>query len=305
MYAAPPSLQAEVFTRLPDALRVPERESSWVAHRGQGRLHSFLEGPSFDRDGNLFCIDVAHGRIFKIQPGGEWTVFTEYDGTPNGLKLHKDGRLFVTDRRRGLLCFDQETAKMTVVMDYPHQEGFKALNDLVFSSNGALFFTDPGESGLNNPNGRVYRLRASGELDLLSDQLAGPNGLVLNKTETALLVGVTLSNAVIRIPLRPNYAGVGRAGMFIRLSGSPAGPDGMALDRDGNIVVVHAGFGVVWVFSPMGEPLFRINTCAGLRVTNVTYGGPDSRTLFITEAEQGVIMKVQLPVAGEPMFGLS
>ena len=305
MYAAPPSLQAEVFTSLPDALRVPGRESSWAAHRGAGRLHSFLEGPSFDRDGNLFCVDVAHGRIFKVLPSGEWTVFTEYDGIPNGLKLHKDGRLFVTDRKRGLLSFDRDTAEMTVVVDYPHQEGFKALNDLVFSSTGDLYFTDPGESALNNPTGRVYRLRASGGLDLLCDGLAGPNGLVLNKPETALLVGVTLSNAVIRVPLRPGYAGVGRVGMFIRLSGSPAGPDGMALDRDGNIVVVHAAFGVVWVFSPMGEPLFRINTCAGLRVTNVAYGGPDGRTLFITEAEEGVIMKVRLPVAGEPMYGLS
>lgn len=304
MYAAPPLLETEVFTALPERLHATRRESSWVAHRGAGPLHSFLEGPSFDRNGNLFCVDVAHGRIFKISPGGEWAVFTEYDGTPNGLKLHKDGRLFVTDRRHGLLSFDPETAALTVVLDRPHQEGFKALNDLVFASNGDLFFTDPGESALNNPTGRVYRLRASGELDLLYDRMEGPNGLVLNKQETALLVGVTLTNAVVRLPLRPNHAGIGRAGMFIRLSGSPAGPDGMALDQDGNIVVVHAGFGTVWVFSPMGEPLFRIRSCAGLRVTNVAYGGADQRTLYVTEAEQGVILKVRLPVAGETMYGL-
>ena len=305
MYAAPPLLQTTIHTAVPPDLRTPERESTWVTNRGAGPLHSFLEGPSFDRDGNLFCVDVAHGRIFKISPDGEWRVFADYDGNPNGLKLHKDGRIFVTDRRRGLLSFDPRTAEMTVVLDQAHGEGFKAPNDLVFAANGDLFFTDPGESSLYNPTGRVFRLRASGELDLLCDRMEGPNGLVLNKAETMLFVGVTLVNAVIRIPLKPGHKGVGRAGMFIRLSGSPAGPDGIALDEDGNIVVVHAGFGTVWVFSPMGEPIHRIQSCAGVRVTNVAYGGPDRRTLFITEAEQGAILKVGLPVAGRLMYGLS
>ena len=304
MYAAPPLLQTQVFTRLPDALRVPDRPSAWVTHRGAGPLHSFLEGPSFDREGYMYCVDVAHGRIFKISPAGEWRVFAEYDGIPNGLKLHKDGRLFVTDRQRGLLSFDPNTAAMMVVLDYPNREGFKALNDLVFAGNGDLYFTDPGESSLYDRTGRVWRLRASGELDLLCSQMEGPNGLVLNKPETSLLVGVTLINAVVRVPVRPGQ-GAGRAGMFIRLSGSPAGPDGLALDEDGNIAVVHAGFGTVWLFSAMGEPLYRINSCAGLRVTNVAYGGPGRRTLFITEAEEGVILKVDLPVAGRAMYGES
>ncbi len=301
MYAAPPLLDTEVFTSVPEQLRVPERYSAWVAHRGAGPLHSFLEGPSFDRDGNLFCVDVAHGRIFKISPAGAWSVFADYDGIPNGLKIHQDGRIFVADRRRGLLCFDPNSAAMTVVVDYPQREGFKALNDLVFASNGDLYFTDPGESSLYDKTGRVWRLRASGDLDLLCDKMEGPNGLVLNKQETMLFVGVTLINAVVRVPVRPGQ-GAGRAGLFIRLSGSPAGPDGLALDEDGNIVVVHAGFGTVWLFSAMGEPLYRIKSCAGLRVTNVAFGGPDRRTLFITEAEQGAILRVTLPVAGHPMY---
>jgi gluconolactonase len=303
MYAAPRLLETEIFTSLPASLRVPERNSAWVARRGAGPLHSFLEGPSFDRDGNLYCVDVAHGRIFRIAPDGEWQVFAEYDGIPNGLKIHRDGRIFITDRQRGLLSFDPVSAKRTVVLDHPHGEGFKALNDLVFASNGDLYFTDPGESSLYDRTGRVWRLRASGELDLLCDKMEGPNGLVLNKDETALLVGVTLINAVVRVPVRAGQ-GAGRAGIFIRLSGSPAGPDGLALDEQGNIVVVHAGCGTVWLFSRMGEPLYRIKSCAGMRVTNVAYGGPDRRTLFITEAEQGVLLKVALPVAGEPMFAL-
>ena len=82
----------------------------------------------------------------------------------------------------------------------------------------------------------------------------------------------------------------------------PTGPDGTALDDEGNLVIVHAGFGTVWVFSRLGEPLYRIKSCAGMRTTNVAYGGPDRRTLYITEAEHGVILKAQLPVPGKLMY---
>ncbi len=304
MYAAPPIVETEVFARLPKELYKTDAYSEWVAHRGAGPLHSFFEGPSFDREGNLFCVDLAHSRIFKISPAGEFSVFVEYDGEPNGLKIHRDGRIFVADHRLGLLSFDPKTAAMTVVLDHPHREGFKGLNDLTFASNGDLYFTDQGQSALEDPTGRIYRRRASGELDLLFKGLEGPNGLVLNRAENILYVAVTRTNRIVSIPLRPNYKGISKAGIFIQLSGSPTGPDGMALDESGNLVIVHAGFGTVWVFSALGEPVYRIKSCAGMRTTNVAYGGPDRKTLFITEAEQGVILKATLPTPGVKMYGL-
>jgi len=302
MYAAPPVVQTEIFTALPKELHNSGKPSAWVAERRAGPLHSFLEGPSFDRDGNLYCTDIPYGRIFRISPAGKWEVFAEWDGEPNGLKIHRDGRIFVADHKLGLLVFDAKTAKMEVVLNRPHHEGFKGLNDLVFASNGDLFFTDQGQSALEDPSGRVYRLRASGELDLLFKGIPGPNGLVLSRDEKILYVAATRANRIISMPLLPDYKGVSKCGIFIQLSGSPTGPDGMALDEDGNLVIVHAGFGTVWVFSRLGEPVFRIKSCAGMRTTNVAYGGPDRKTLFITEAEQGVILKAQLPVAGKQMF---
>jgi gluconolactonase len=76
--------------------------------------------------------------------------------------------------------------------------------------------------------------------------------------------------------------------MFLQLSGGLAGPDGMAIGADGSLVVVHAGFGTVWVFDSLGEPIARIRSCAGMRTTNVAFGGPDNKSVFITEAEHGV-----------------
>ena len=305
MFAAPPLLETEIHALLPEALYATDRPSKFVTRRGGGKLHSFLEGPSFDRQGNLYCVDVAHARIFRVTPDGTWHVFAEYEGEPNGLKFHRDGRIFVADQEHGLLSFDPVSGVRTTILGRVDIAGFKGLNDLTFASNGDLYFTDQGQSALEDPTGRVFRLRTTGELDLLLGGLEGPNGLVLSREEGTLYVAVTRKNRIIALPLRPGYGGINKASLFIQLSGGLAGPDGMALDQDGNLVVVHAGFGTVWVFSRFGEPVFRIRSCTGIRTTNVAYGSQDKNILYITEAERGAILKVELPVPGAPTFGLS
>ncbi len=306
MFGAPPIIETTVFTRLPDSLRI-KHENAWTRARGSGPLHSFLEGPSFDRAGNLYCVDVCHGRIFRITPEGHWNVFAEYDGHPNGLKIHRDGRIFVADQKFGLLCFDPQTGHRTQLSDGAEHGGFRGLNDLVFADNGDLYFTDPGESALENPDGRVFRLRSTGELDLLMSGLAYPNGLVLNAKQDILYVAVTRTLQVLRLPLRshpsdPDIRRVFKAGVFLQLSGGLAGPDGMAIDQSGGLIVAHSGLAAVWVFTPLGEPLARIRSCAGIRTTNVAFGGHDLKSLFITESEQGVILRAELPVAGCAMY---
>jgi gluconolactonase len=86
------------------------------------------------------------------------------------------------------------------------------------------------------------------------------------------------------------------------LSGGPGGPDGMALDEQGNLAVAHFGLGCVWLFDPHGQPLYRIQSCRGRLTTNVAYGGADGRTMFITEAESGAILCARMPIAGKAMF---
>jgi gluconolactonase len=302
VFAPPPLIETRVFTRLPEEFRQKNRETPWSRSRGNGPLHSFLEGPSFDLAGNLYCVDLCHGRIFRISPQGDWDVFAEYDGCPNGLKIHKDGRIFVADARCGLLCFDPNTGKRTVILRQATDSEFNGLNDLVFGDNGDLYFTDPGESGLENSVGRVYRLRTTGELDVLMEGLPVPNGLVLSPQQDVLYLAVTRSLQVLRMLLQPRFPRVYKSGVFIQLSGGLAGPDGMAVDEAGNLSIVHAGFGTVWQFSSLGEPIARIKSCAGIRTTNVAYGGSDRKTLYITEAEEGVILEARMKVAGRAMF---
>jgi len=305
MYPPPEIVETEVYARLPAELHRTDRHSAWLAKRGAAPTHSFLEGPAFDRAGNLYCVDLAHGRIFRIAPDRSWSVFADYEGLPNGLKLHRDGRIFVADHQHGILAFDPATGARSLIAERGDSSRFIGLNDLSFSADGDLYVTDQGHSSYDEPVGAVYRLRRSGEMDLIFRGLPAPNGLVLNRDESVLHVSVTRSNQVMSCPVRRDRPGAPRTRLFLQLSGSPTGPDGMAVDENDNLAVVHAGSGTVWVFSAMGEPLWRIRSCAGLRTTNVAYGDADRRSLFITEAEQGVILRARLKVPGKVVFGLS
>lgn len=302
MFAAPPVIETEVFARLPDELRILDSESPWTIARGGGPLHSFLEGPSFDLAGNLYCVDLCHSRIFRIDAAGTWHVFAAYDGGPNGLKVHRDGRIFVADAKLGLLCFDPLSANVKVIVDSFDGKKFGGLNDLVFADNGDIYFTDPGSSAYENPIGRVFRLDAAGKLDLIADRLPYPNGLVLDDSQDFLFVALTRSLQVIRIQVRPKHGAFYKSGVFLQMSGGLAGPDGMALDEAGNLAVVHAGFGSVWLFSVLGEPVARVRSCTGIRTTNVAYGGTDGASLYVTEAAAGVILRAQMPTPGRRMF---
>ncbi|HZZ18974.1 MAG TPA: SMP-30/gluconolactonase/LRE family protein [Opitutaceae bacterium] len=301
MFAAPPIIATEVFARVPEDLRIRGRLSDWASvHRPGKPTHCFLEGPSFDRSGDLYTVDLAWGRIFRIKPDGTFSVAAEYDGQPNGLKIHRDGRIFVADRIHGILSLDPASGSTAPVVGAYEGIPFQGVNDLVFARNGDLYFTDQGMSGLESPTGRVFRYRANGTLEMLLDRIPSPNGLVLSREETTLYVNVTRDNAVWRIPMSPEGA-ARKVGAFIRLSGG-IGPDGLAIDSAGNLAIAHLGLGVVWLVSPMGEPIARIQSCAGVETTNVAYGGPERRELYITESETGQILKATLPSPGWPMF---
>lgn len=302
MFAPPTRIDAEVFARLPEPLRKTGQRSAWADANQHGRaIDSFLEGPSFDLDGTLYVTDIPHGRIFRVSASGDFALVAEYDGEPNGLKLHKDGRIFIADYRRGIVELDPHSGRITPRLERRHSESFKGVNDLIFASNGDLYFTDQGQTGLHDPSGRVFRWCVDGRLDLLVDNVPSPNGLVLNPQENTLYVAATRGNCVWRVPLQPD-GGTSKVGLFIQLSGGWGGPDGLAIDEDGGLLVAHAGFGCVWHFSPLGEPLHRIVSPAGLATTNIAFGGPGRDELYITESESGSILRARLPVRGHPMY---
>ena len=299
MFAAPPSIDAEVFAEIPETFLIRSKSSAWgEVHVGSGDLPVFLEGPSFDHAGNLWLVDIPWGRLFKVTPEGQVSCELEYDGRPNGLKFHKDGRAFIADGKNGLMVFDPKTGAIAPVLQNVLLQSFKGLNDLCFASNGDIYFTDQGHTGLHDPSGRLYRLRPNGQVDLLLDNVPSPNGLVLNAAETVVYLAATRNNAVWRVPLVADGQ-VMRVGIFLQLSGG-GGPDGLAIDEAGGLSVCHLGLGTVWVFDPQGEPALRIRTPGRLATTNCAHGGPDRKRLYITTPS--AVLVAPVPVAGRRMF---
>src|SRR5688572_30811278 len=100
------------FASLPAKYRNKGR-TAWSDPNRQGaEVDSFLEGPAFDRKGDLWCVDIPFGRVFKVSATGEWDLVAQYDGWPNGLKIHRDGRIFITDYRRGIMLVDAKSGKV-------------------------------------------------------------------------------------------------------------------------------------------------------------------------------------------------
>jgi len=301
-YAPFPIVETEVFASLPDSLRRTGVASPWAeANRGGKPVDSFLEGPSFDRDGNLYCVDIPFGRIFRITPDGVFHQVAEYDGQPNGLKIHKDGRIFVADYKRGILELDPKRGTVTTVLSGRHSESFKGCNDLFFNSRGDLYFTDQGQTGLHDPTGRVYRLNTDGRLDCLIDNVPSPNGLVMVPEENVLLLAVTRGNCIWRLPIQRDGS-VSKVGLYIQLSGGRAGPDGLAMGEKGELLLCQTGMGTVWIFDALGQPMAQIKSCRGLGTTNCAFGGPDNRDLYITDSDTGCILRAHLDVKGRTMF---
>ncbi len=262
----------------------------------------FLEGPSVDRDGSLYVSNIESGWISKINPDGTRENVFSTGGRPNGTKFHKDGRLFITDQKKGVLWWDPKTGKsQTLFTDYKGAK-FLGPNDLIFDSQGNFYFTDPGMTGAYNPTGAVYKATAQGELIQLFHNLAYPNGIALSPNESCLLIAEFAANRISYCFFdkqgKPEWVGI-----LCNLSGG-VGPDGLALDAQGNLYVARNGLGGIQVFSPapMGEPLEFIKVPEGLGVTNCCFGGPDNKDLYITESWMGHVYKVKVDQPGLTLY---
>jgi gluconolactonase len=137
---------------------------------------------------------------------------------------------------------------------------------------------------------------------MLLDGIPSPNGLVLTPDEKTLLLAVTRTNSIWRFPLKADGQ-IGKVTLFIQLSGSAGGgPDGLAIDESGNLLVAHAHMGSVWMFNPLGEPILRIKSPAGALTTNLAFGGTDRKQLYITESSTGAILRCPMNSAGQTMY---
>lgn len=262
------------------------------------RFDAFTEGPVFDYEGNLF---VSHGKSFvsKIAPDGTTSVWMTTDN-PNGHKILPDGS--------HLLCIKGAVLHLAAdginVLNKITQCRGKPLrqpNDLTLASDGGFYFTDPGGSR-DAPIGTVHYVDTQGAVHLAADGLRVPNGLVLSRDGSRLYVAETVTNRVLRFPVKQNGM-LGESAVFAELPSKPnvtPEPDGLAIDTNGNVYVAHLGMSSVQVLNPQGQ-LIRTLPAGNYDASNLVFGGKDRNQLFVTGSighrsnSAGRVYRIDLP----------
>ena len=289
----PQILGSEVYTSMPPTFR-RMADTEWAQSNRPGqKIDCFLEGPCLGADGTLYVVDIPFGRIFAIDGARQWRLVAQYDGWPNGMKVAKDGNLIVADYRRGLMGIDVKSGAVRSILSTVNSEGFKGLNDLNLLPDGSILFTDQGQTGMHDATGRLYRLWPDGRLDRLIATAPSPNGVCVNLEGTYAYLALTRSAQIWRLPLDPPMLS-SKTQVFAQLPGGLVGPDGIAIDAKGRLIVCDPGHGSAWVLSTLGQPLYRIRSCAGRMITNVVVLA-DGLTVLLTDSDSGQILKASIP----------
>lgn len=274
----------------------------------------FTEGPVWSPEGYLLFSDPNDNLIYRWTPDGQVSVHRTKSGYAgmdigeyrqpgsNGLALDRAGRLTIAEHGNRRITRIERNGVVTVLADRYDGRRLNSPNDLVYRSDGSLYFTDP-PFGLPNTYDDARRELgfsgifrwADGRLDLLATDLKGPNGIAFSPDERHLYVANwdTSHKVVMRYEVTP--AGTLRDGrVFADLTSAPGEEalDGVKVDRAGHVFV--SGPGGVWIFSPAGRHLGTIR--APELPANMAWGDADGRTLYLTGRSS--LYRIRLKVPG-------
>lgn len=277
-------------------------------------FNKWTEGPVWIPGGYLLFAEIPANNIVKWTPGHGSSVFMHpsgYEGTKpyngpepgsNGMTLDADGRLVVAGHaRRNIWRLESmsSSAQITVLADSYQGKRLNSPNDIVCKSDGSVYFTDP-PYGLRTQDDKdpekqlringVYRIPNArqqkagsppdrNKLQLLIENLGRPNGIAFSPDEKFLYI----SDSGDRVWMRYDVAADGslhNGSVFLSAKGdkAPGGPDGVKVDREGNLY--GAAPGGVWIISPRGKHLVTIHVPEV--VGNLAWGGANGKTLYIT-----------------------
>jgi gluconolactonase len=288
---------------------------------------SFLEGPAVDASGTLYFSDIINNRILKMTPAGVVSIFREDSGRTNGNTFDARGRLISCEGaeqgpggRRRIVRTDMTTGEITVLTDRFEGKRYNSPNDVCVDPAGRIWFTDPyymeDRSMLELDVEAVYRIDLDGKVArvLGPPSIERPNGLAITPDgRTLYLIDSHSRPGGNRKVWAIAIASDGSLGdrRLIYDFGKGRGGDGLRLDGRGNLWVaggihmprnlgentdVPAG---VYVISPEGKLLGRIPIPEDV-TTNLAFGGPDRKTLFVTSGK--CLYKIPLGVEGYALY---
>ncbi|HUC98113.1 MAG TPA: SMP-30/gluconolactonase/LRE family protein [Candidatus Polarisedimenticolaceae bacterium] len=282
----------------------------------------FTEGPIWMKSGEVLFSDPNANKIYKYAANGTLSVFKENSGYSgediaeyfqpgsNGLTLDSDGRLTINEHGNRRVIRLEKDGNVTVLADRFEGKRLNSPNDLVYRSDGTLFFSDP-PFGLPKfhddprkelPYSGVFALYR-GQLKLVSSDLKGPNGIAFSPDEKYLYVGNWDPQRKIVMRYEVNAdASLSNGKIFFDMTHAPGEDaiDGIKVDHEGNLYV--SGPGGLWILSPAGKHLGTIK--APKHPHNLAWGGEDGKTLYLTA--QSALYRMPLNIPGvRPADGMN
>jgi gluconolactonase len=282
---------------------------------------ALTEGPTVDRDGNVYFTELRAQRIYRLGTDGELSVYREHSHAANGLVIDPQGRLIACEGTADgqpprITRTDLRTGAIEVLVDNYQGMPFKGPNDVTIDTKGRLYFTDTAGAA-------VYRIDAPGQIArvLAMPDVERPNGLQISPDDKTLYIiesgPAPAGPRMIRaFDLQPD--GTARSGrVLFDFPGRSA--DGMSVDTLGNLYV---SAGLNYLAPPGALPAARVWTATALKtkagvyvispagkllkfipipedvITNNAFGGPDMKTLYVTAGR--TVYKVRTDIAGLP-----
>jgi len=289
-----PAFGQQLEPASPDFWKVVERDARVEKVAGG---FQFTEGPVWNPAGFLLFSDIPANQIVKFAPGAAPTVFRTPSGNSNGLTYDRSGRLLMCEHSNRRVTRLEPDGTLTVLAASYDGKMLNSPNDIVVRSEGTIYFTDP---PFGIPEGQkkelpfqgVYKIAPDGKLTLLVQDFDRPNGIALSPDEKTLYVDDSVRLHVRAFDVAADGS-ISNGRVLAELkSQRPGVPDGLKVDRQGNLYVTGAGG--VWVFDKAGKHLGTI--VLSELPANCAWGDKDFRTLYLT-ARTG-LYKIRLKIPG-------
>ncbi len=257
---------------------------------------NFPEGPAYDGVSSIYLSNCYGGWITKYSDEKADTFVIKNNSRinidkTNGLAYGKDGYLYACEYGYGQILRIDQNKNVEVYANGYDGTKFNRPNDLVIDANGNIYFTDPKSYDKNILDGRIFFINAkTKQIKLVADSLAFPNGINISPIDGKLYVGESAKQKIVRFNITDG-CGLADKEDFVFLPGGD--PDGIEFDVDGNLYVAHFGGKAVYIFSPEGKQIQKIET-PGSKPTNLEFGDSNYKTLYLTEVETNALYKIKV-----------
>jgi sugar lactone lactonase YvrE len=237
-----------------------------------------VEGPAVDKDGNVYAVNFNHdGTIGKMTPDGKTSIFIELPkgSIGNGIRFDSHGNMFIADYTgHNIIKVDMATKQQSI---FAHEASMSQPNDIAIDNKNRLYASDPNwKAG----TGKIWRIDTNGKMTVL-DSMATVNGIDVSPDNHTLYVNEKRKIWAYDLSSKGKISN-----KRLVIEFTDFGMDGLRCDIKGNIYQARFGKGTVAKVSPEGKILEEI-TLTGKRPTNVAFGGPDGKTVYVTLQDQG------------------